>query len=108
MAEQAAEPHSSGADLDIAAVGALVAGPARCRMPLALADGRALPAGRLADDAGISAATAGRRVSAGSRVSAGRAPGFRFCGSRSSVIIRTSGLFSGLANSLLVLVIMEM
>ncbi|MFC6081258.1 ArsR/SmtB family transcription factor [Sphaerisporangium aureirubrum] len=46
-----------GGDTDIAAVGALVADPGRCRMLLALADGRALPAGRLADEAGVSAAT---------------------------------------------------
>ncbi len=45
-------------DADIAAIGALVADPARCRILLALDDGRALPAGHLAAEAGISAATA--------------------------------------------------
>jgi len=45
-------------DADIAAVGALVADPARCRILLALDDGRALPASRLASEAGVSAATA--------------------------------------------------
>ena len=45
-------------DTDIAAVGALVADPGRCKILLALGDGRALPAGRLADEAGVSAATA--------------------------------------------------
>jgi DNA-binding transcriptional ArsR family regulator len=45
-------------DVDLAAVGALLAEPARCRMLLALDDGRALPATRLADEAGVSAATA--------------------------------------------------
>jgi DNA-binding transcriptional ArsR family regulator len=45
-------------DADIAAVGALVADQARCRMLLALDDGRALPASRLASEAGVSAATA--------------------------------------------------
>jgi DNA-binding transcriptional ArsR family regulator len=45
-------------DADIAAVGALVADPARCRILLALGDGRALPATRLADEAGVGAATA--------------------------------------------------
>jgi DNA-binding transcriptional ArsR family regulator len=45
-------------DSDIAAVGALVADPARCRILLALDDGRALPASRLASEAGVSAATA--------------------------------------------------
>jgi DNA-binding transcriptional ArsR family regulator len=58
-----------GADLDISVVGALVADPARCRILLALADGRALPASRLAADAGVSPATAsshlGKLVKAG-------------------------------------------
>jgi DNA-binding transcriptional ArsR family regulator len=45
-------------DSDIAAIGALVADPARCRILLALGDGRALPASRLASEAGVSAATA--------------------------------------------------
>jgi DNA-binding transcriptional ArsR family regulator len=45
-------------DADLAAVGALVADPGRCRILLALDDGRALPAGRLAAEAGVSAATA--------------------------------------------------
>ena len=45
-------------DADIAAVGALVADSGRCRMLLALGDGRALPASRLAAEAGISAPTA--------------------------------------------------
>ncbi|MGI8665061.1 MAG: ArsR/SmtB family transcription factor [Jatrophihabitans sp.] len=39
-------------------MGALVADPTRCRMLLALDDGRALPASRLASEAGVSAATA--------------------------------------------------
>ncbi len=45
-------------EADIAAVGALVADPSRSRILLALGDGRALPAGRLASEAGVSAATA--------------------------------------------------
>ncbi len=45
-------------DVDLAAVGALVADPGRCRMLLALGDGRALPASRLAAEAGVSAPTA--------------------------------------------------
>src|SRR5882757_6715573 len=45
-------------DADIASVGSLVADPARCRILLALDDGRALPASRLAAEAGVSAATA--------------------------------------------------
>jgi DNA-binding transcriptional ArsR family regulator len=54
-----APPRSAGGgDTDIAAVGALVADPARCQILLALDDGRALPASRLAAEAGVSAATA--------------------------------------------------
>jgi DNA-binding transcriptional ArsR family regulator len=45
-------------DLDIAAVAALLADPARCKVLLALDDGRALPASVLADEAGISRSTA--------------------------------------------------
>jgi len=47
-----------GGDVELAAVGALVADPGRCRILLALDDGRALPASRLAAEAGVSAATA--------------------------------------------------
>jgi len=50
-------------------VARLLADPGRCRMLLALDDGRALPASRLAAEAGVSAATAsshlGRLVDAG-------------------------------------------
>ena len=45
-------------DADIAAVGALLGDERRCRILLALDDGRALPASRLAAEAGVSAATA--------------------------------------------------
>jgi DNA-binding transcriptional ArsR family regulator len=45
-------------DADIAAVAALLADPARCKVLLALDDGRALPASVLADEAGISRSTA--------------------------------------------------
>ena len=45
-------------DADIAAVAALLADPARCKVLLALDDGRALPASVLADEAGISRPTA--------------------------------------------------
>jgi DNA-binding transcriptional ArsR family regulator len=50
--------RAGGGDVDIASVGALVADGGRCRMLLALDDGRALPASRLAAEAGVSAATA--------------------------------------------------
>jgi DNA-binding transcriptional ArsR family regulator len=45
-------------DVDIAAVAALLADPARSKVLLALDDGRALPASVLADEAGISRPTA--------------------------------------------------
>jgi DNA-binding transcriptional ArsR family regulator len=43
---------------DLARIGALVSDQARCRMLLALGDGRALPASVLAAEAGVTAATA--------------------------------------------------
>lgn len=46
------------ADLDLAAVGELLADRSRCRILLALGDGRALPASRLAAEAGVRPATA--------------------------------------------------
>jgi DNA-binding transcriptional ArsR family regulator len=49
---------ATGGDADIAAVAALLADPARCKVLLALGDGRALPASVLADEAGISRPTA--------------------------------------------------
>jgi DNA-binding transcriptional ArsR family regulator len=49
---------ASGGDVDLAAIGALVADRARCCILLALCDGRSLPASRLAIAAGISPATA--------------------------------------------------
>jgi DNA-binding transcriptional ArsR family regulator len=54
----AAPASTTRGDADLSAVGALVADPARCRILLALDDGRALPASRLAAEAGVSAATA--------------------------------------------------
>jgi DNA-binding transcriptional ArsR family regulator len=52
-----AELPSRG-DADIAAVASLLADPARCKVLLALDDGRALPASVLADEAAISRPTA--------------------------------------------------
>jgi DNA-binding transcriptional ArsR family regulator len=49
---------SMGGDVDIAAIGALVADRARCSILLALNDGRTMPASHLAAEAGVSAATA--------------------------------------------------
>jgi DNA-binding transcriptional ArsR family regulator len=53
----AAELPTTG-DADIAAVAAVLADAARCKVLLALDDGRALPASVLADEAGISRPTA--------------------------------------------------
>ncbi|QFU89116.1 helix-turn-helix transcriptional regulator [Amycolatopsis sp. YIM 10] len=47
---------------DIAAVAALFADARRARVLLALADGRALPAGRLAQEAGVAASTASNHL----------------------------------------------
>ncbi|MFH5228945.1 ArsR/SmtB family transcription factor [Antrihabitans spumae] len=55
MRELAELPTS---EVDIAALAALLADPARCRVLLALDDGRALPASVLADEAGVSRSTA--------------------------------------------------
>ncbi|MGH3470677.1 MAG: ArsR/SmtB family transcription factor [Nocardioidaceae bacterium] len=52
------EGSASRGDADIAVVGALLGDASRCRILLALGDGRALPASRLAAEAGVSAATA--------------------------------------------------
>jgi DNA-binding transcriptional ArsR family regulator len=53
----AAAAHTPG-DADLAALGAVLAEPARARILLALGDGRALPAGVLAVEAGVAPSTA--------------------------------------------------
>ncbi len=63
MAVQArGEPRTGGdthvGDVDLAAVGALLADAGRCKVLLALGDRRALPASRLAAEAGVTPATA--------------------------------------------------
>jgi len=55
LPEASSEPRG---DVDLAAVGGLLSNPGRCRMLLALDDGRALPASRLATEAEVSPATA--------------------------------------------------
>jgi DNA-binding transcriptional ArsR family regulator len=49
-------------DTDLAAVGALLAEPARAKVLLALGDGRALPASVLAVEAGVAASTASHHL----------------------------------------------
>jgi DNA-binding transcriptional ArsR family regulator len=63
MPRSSAHPPSLRGDADLAALGAVLAEPARARILLALADGRALPATTLAADAGIAASTASGHLS---------------------------------------------
>jgi len=51
-----------GGEPDIARVASAFADPRRVRVLVALADGRALPAGRLAEEAGVSASTASNHL----------------------------------------------
>ena len=51
-----------GGEPDIARVASAFADPRRVRVLIALADGRALPAGRLAEEAGVSASTASNHL----------------------------------------------
>jgi DNA-binding transcriptional ArsR family regulator len=61
MRDAAALP--TGGDADIATLASLLADPARCKVLLALDDGRALPASVLADEAGVSRPTASSHLS---------------------------------------------
>lgn len=54
---------AAGGDVDLAAVGALLAERARAQILQALLDGRALPAGLLASEAGVAASTASAHLS---------------------------------------------
>lgn len=55
-------PAAVHGDVDMAVVGALLADQGRCRMLLALDDGRALPASRLAAEAAVTPATASNHL----------------------------------------------
>lgn len=57
MSSSTVENTSTRGDVDIAAVGSLLADSSRARLLMALDDGRALPAGRLAAEAGVTPAT---------------------------------------------------
>jgi DNA-binding transcriptional ArsR family regulator len=57
MTALATEPAAVQGDIDLAAVGALLADASRARVLLALGDGRSLCASMLADEAGVSAST---------------------------------------------------
>jgi DNA-binding transcriptional ArsR family regulator len=84
----------------LSAVGAVLSDPGRCRMLLALGDGRALPASRLAEEAGISAATASshlrRLVEAGMLAIEphGRYRYYRLAGPQVGALIETLQLFA--------------
>lgn len=60
---------TAGGDADLASIGSVLADRSRCRILLALLDGRALPASVLASEAGVAASTAsshlGRLIDAG-------------------------------------------
>lgn len=57
MSSRTGTDISGGGDPEIARVAAVFADPRRARVLTALADGRALPAGRLAEEAGVAAST---------------------------------------------------
>jgi DNA-binding transcriptional ArsR family regulator len=84
-------------DADLAAIGSLVADRARCRILLALADGRALPASVLASEAGVAASTAsshlGRLVDAGfvTVAARGRYRYYRLAGPEVAALIEDVG-----------------
>lgn len=84
-----------GGDANIAAVGALIADPGRSRILLALGDGRALPASRLAAEAGVTPATASshlRKLTEGGLLSVeshGRYRYYRLAGAEVAELIET-------------------
>jgi DNA-binding transcriptional ArsR family regulator len=84
-------------DADLAAIGSVLADRARCRMLLALADGRSLPATVLASEAGVAPSTASshlnRLVDAGllTFVARGRYRYYRLAGQPVGELIETLG-----------------
>jgi DNA-binding transcriptional ArsR family regulator len=86
---------SMSGDADLAALGSVLAEPARARILLALGDGRALPAGMLASEAGVANSTAsahlGRLVESGlvSVHPQGRHRYFRLAGPEVGELIET-------------------
>jgi DNA-binding transcriptional ArsR family regulator len=87
-------------DSDLAAIGALLADPARARILLALADGRALPASTLASEAGVAASTAsshlGRLLDGGlvQVLPQGRHRYYRLAGADVAAMIESVGLLA--------------
>jgi DNA-binding transcriptional ArsR family regulator len=77
----------------LARIGALVSDQARCRILLALGDGRALPASALAEEAGVTAATASshlHKLTAGGLLAveaAGRSRNYRLSGPDVGVLV---------------------
>ncbi|HWE54026.1 MAG TPA: metalloregulator ArsR/SmtB family transcription factor [Acidimicrobiales bacterium] len=92
-----APPDPAGGDADLAAVGSLLADRTRCRILLALTDGRALPASMLAEEAGVAASTAsshlGRLTDAGlvTVVARGRYRYYRLAGPEVGAMIEAVG-----------------
>jgi DNA-binding transcriptional ArsR family regulator len=86
-------PDSASGRRDLARIGALVSDQARCRMLLALGDGRALPASELAAEAGVTAATASshlHKLTAGGLLAveaAGRRRNYRLAGPDVGVLV---------------------
>jgi DNA-binding transcriptional ArsR family regulator len=60
--QEAAQQGTAAGDVDLAAVGAVLADRARARILLALGDGRSLPASVLAAEAGVAASTASEHL----------------------------------------------
>jgi DNA-binding transcriptional ArsR family regulator len=86
-------PDSASGRRDLARIGALVSDQGRCRMLLALGDGRALPAGVLAAEAGVTPATASshlHKLTAGGLLAveaAGRRRNYRLAGPDVGVLV---------------------
>src|ERR1700761_6870249 len=87
-------------DTDLAAVGSVLSDPARCRVLLALGDGRSLCASVLASEAGVSASTASshlaRLADAGliTATTRGRFRYFSLAGPHVSELIETVARFA--------------
>jgi DNA-binding transcriptional ArsR family regulator len=85
---------------DVATVAALFADPGRARMLAALADGRALPASMLADEAGVAASTASEhltRLVAGGLLTverSGRHRYYRLAGDRVAAAVESLALIA--------------
>ncbi len=96
-------PRSGPAgDVDLASVGAVLAEPARARVLVALIDGRSLPAGVLATEAGVSASTISghlkKLLAAGfvTVVTHGRYRYYRLAGDHIAELVEAVGRFAAI------------